>query len=251
MIDHLSTRQPKTEGGFSTADHFLVAGASFRIAQIQSSSSSDAVVRICAYDADNDTSMSGDNGDVAVTLELDGLTVRNAAGAIIHLGTGGVQAYLVDSSIVVDGVKEGYTIEVKSDTPYDCLEITNADGLDHDHNIRSPDLNGRSLEISTISAIQTANARMSACIMIPCCGTGANDVVVSSDGIDLSLLGGAAPIACGVTDMAASSASHETSALSVYQDVVDQDGDGPTLFAAASLADQDQGQRRGMGRHPR
>ncbi|MEZ5832675.1 MAG: DUF5801 repeats-in-toxin domain-containing protein, partial [Dongiaceae bacterium] len=218
----------KTTGAFTYTDHFLVTDSIFRIAQVQGSDSSDAVVRVRAYDADNDNTMSGDAGDVIVPLSLDGLVVKDAAGAVVEIGTHGIEAYQVGGDIVIDGLKEGYSVEVKSDTPYDRLEITNAAGLDIDSGRCSTELDGKAFEISTVSVIETATGGDIALHYDTALSDGDHDQIVSSDGIDLALLAG------GATAVASVAAESD---LSAAQQSAEPDGAAPALFAAASLAD--------------
>jgi hypothetical protein len=230
----------KSETGFTIDGHFLVTDSSFKVAQIQGSDT-DAVVRIRAYDADDDQTMTGDKGDIAVPLSLAGLVVRDASGTIVPVGTGGIRAYLDSGAIVVDGLKEGYTVEVKSATPYDRLEITNADGFDPDGKGGVCELDGKGFEISTISVIQTAEGSDIALHYDTVLRDGDGDQATSPDGIDLALLASAMPLpaAHSEQDLVAGQGGEDDTAFA-YRQSADPDGDAAPMFSAARFADADQ-----------
>jgi hypothetical protein len=230
-------------GGFEFKDHFLVTDASFAVTQIEGKHP-DAVVRVSAYNADDDTQMTGDNGDVPVALLLSGLAVRDDDGNVVPIGTGGIDAFQDGGSIIVDGLREGYTVEVKSSTPFDRLEITNADGFDPDGKGCIDALDGESFEIGAISVISTGAGSDIKLEYDTKLTDGDNDSIQSSEGIDLALLASSTPIRTAVSDedVVAGTQSLDGdhgSDAAVAGQVADLDAGTSMAYTADNLSDLD------------
>ncbi|HEY9269056.1 MAG TPA: retention module-containing protein [Methylotenera sp.] len=122
---------------FTINNHTKVQGFRFTIDQI--SGGTTAAVHLTAYDADDDTTVSGDAGDAKEAITK--VVVYNASGTLIaeftedtNVGGAGLSADFDGvNGVTVDGLLTGYKVVTYTSTAsggYDRIEITNAGGAD-------------------------------------------------------------------------------------------------------------------------
>jgi VCBS repeat-containing protein len=122
---------------FTIDNHTKVQGFRFSIDQI--SGGTTAAVHLTAYDANDDTTVSGDAGDAKVAITK--VVVYNAAGTVIaeftgdtNVGGAGLSADFDGiNGVTVDGLLTGYKVLTYTSVAsggYDRIEITNAGGAD-------------------------------------------------------------------------------------------------------------------------
>ena len=120
---------------FTMDNHTKVQGFRFTIDQI--SGGTTAAVHLTAYDADDDTIVSGDAGDTKVAITK--VVVYNASGTVIaeftgdtNVGGAGLSAdFNGVNGVTVDDLLTGYKVVTYTSTAsggYDRIEITNAGG---------------------------------------------------------------------------------------------------------------------------